>query len=397
MNYKNYTYQDFLLDDFYLESMLAPTVESEKFWKDKIDSAEIDVDEFITAYMVLKDIRTMQTTVGDEQVAAVWNRLQKSTATVGSRKKRLRLFSYLGYAAMIAGVAVTFFLVTNSREKVLTDTTIEQFLSHTTSSVKPKSKQIQISNSQRTFSLDGDEATVQYDENGNLILGEMDVESIQKQTSTETSFNEMYVPYGKRANLTLSDGTTLWINAGTRVVYPAAFTGKNREILVEGEVYADVTHDPKRPFIIKTNTLDVKVFGTEFNLSAYKEDKQVDVVLVKGSIGVTPKNGKTTLVEPNQLLTFANKEVTVQQVDVDRYISWKEGIYMFNNEPIENILKRLSKYYDVTIKLPDSTSGITCTGKLQLRDDLSNLLNGLSNIAPMNYSIREDTYTISFQ
>ncbi|MDX9749058.1 MAG: DUF4974 domain-containing protein, partial [Paludibacter sp.] len=110
-----------------------------------------------------------------------------------------------------------------------------------------------------------------------------------------------------------------------------------------------------------------------------------------------PKNGKTTLVEPNQLLSYNNREVSVKQVDVEGYVSWKDGIYMFNNEPIENILKRLSKYYDVSIKLPDSTSGITCTGKLQLRDDLSNLLNGLSNIAPMNYSIREDTYTISFQ
>lgn len=397
MNYKNYTYQDFLLDDFYLESMMKPTVESEKFWKEKIDKHEIDVDEFITAYMVLKDIHTLQTEVGDQPVAAVWNRIEKSAGSINGRKKRIKLIRYLSYAALIAGLVVTVFFFTSRNDNQLSENALENFASHTTIPGTTKSKQIQISNSQRTFSLDGDEATVQYDEDGNIILEKMDVEAVQQRNSTEESFNEIYVPYGKRANLTLSDGTTLWINAGTRVVYPATFRGKAREILVDGEVYADVTHDPQRPFIIKTSQLDVKVFGTEFNLSAYKEEKQVNVVLVKGSIGVTPKNGKTTLVEPNQLLSYNNREVSVKQVDVEGYVSWKDGIYMFNNEPIENILKRLSKYYDVSIKLPDSTSGITCTGKLQLRDDLSNLLNGLSNIAPMNYSIREDTYTISFQ
>jgi hypothetical protein len=397
MNYKNYTYQDFLLDDFYLESMMKPTVESEKFWKEKIDKHEIDVDEFITAYMVLKDIHTLQTAVGDQQVGAVWNRIEKSAGSITERKKQIRLIRYLSYAALIAGLVVPVFFFTSRNDNQLSENALENFASHTTTPGATKSKQIQISNSQRTFSLDGDEATVLYDEEGNLILGNMDVEAVQPRNATEESFNEIYVPYGKRANLTLSDGTTLWINAGTRVVYPATFRGKTREILVEGEVYADVSHDQQRSFIIKTSQLDVKVFGTEFNLSAYKEEKQVDVVLVKGSIGVTPKNGKTTLVEPNQLLSYNNREVFVKQVDVEGYVSWKDGIYMFNNEPIENILKRLSRYYDVSIKLPDSTSGITCTGKLQLRDDFSNLLNGLSNIAPMNYSIREDTYTISFQ
>lgn len=397
MNYKNYTYQDFLLDDFYLESMLKPTVESEKFWKDKIDSHEIDVDEFITAYMMLKDIHTLQSEVGDKQVATVWNRIEKSAGSITGRKKRIKLISYLSYAALIAGLVVTVFFFTYRNENQLGENALESFSSRTTISGKPDSKQIQISNSQRTFSLDGDEATVQYDEDGNLILGEMDVETVQQRSKSEEAFNEIYVPYGKRANLTLSDGTTLWINAGTRVVYPASFRGKVREILVEGEVYANVAHDPQRPFIIKTSKLDVKVFGTEFNLSAYKSEKQVDVVLVKGSIGVTLKNGKTTLVEPNQLLIYNNQEITVKQVEVERYISWKDGVYMFNNEPIENILMRLSKYYDVTINLPNSNSGITCTGKLQLRDDLPNQLNGLSNIVPMNYSIREDTYTISFQ
>jgi ferric-dicitrate binding protein FerR (iron transport regulator) len=397
MNYKNYTYQDFLLDDFYLESMVTPTVESEKFWKAKIDNHEIDVDEFITAYMVLKDIRTLQTTVGDEQVAAVWNRIEKSAGSVDGRKKRTKLISYFSYAAMVAGLVITvmFFMYKNGNQ--FAENALESFSSKTTIAQTTKSKQIQISNSERTFSLEGDEATVTYDKEGNLVFGKMDVESVQSRNSTEESFNEIYVPYGKRANLTLSDGTTLWINAGTRVVYPAIFRGKVREIMVDGEVYADVTHDLQRSFVIKTSQLDVKVYGTEFNLSAYKEEKKVDIVLVNGSIGVTLKNGRTTLVEPNQLLSYSNKEVSVKPVDVEGYISWKEGIYLFKNEPIENILKRLSKYYDVTINLPESSSGITCTGKLQLRDDLSNLLNGLSNIAPMNYSIRDETYFVSFR
>jgi len=158
-----------------------------------------------------------------------------------------------------------------------------------------------------------------------------------------------------------------------------------------------VFHDAKRPFIIKTDKLDVQVLGTVFNVSAYKEDNQTDVVLVSGLVNVKPKNGKPTIIKPNQLFAYTDQVSTLRNVDVNNYTSWHEGIYIFHNEPIEEILLRLSRYYNVTMKLPASASGISCSGKLELKEDLTQLLNGLSEITSMSYGVKDNEYRIKFQ
>jgi len=210
-------------------------------------------------------------------------------------------------------------------------------------------------------------------------------------------FNQLRVPYGKRAFLKLSDGTSLWVNTGTTVIYPTKFAKDKREIYVEGEVFAEVFHDSSHPFIIKTEKLDVQVLGTVFNISAYKEDKQTNVVLVSGSVNVKPKNGKATVIKPNQLFAYTEQASTLREVDVENYTSWHDGNYIFHNEPIENVLLRLSRYYNVTMKLPTSPSGISCSGKLELKDNLTQLLNGLSEISTMSFAVKDNEYRIKFE
>jgi len=397
MEYKQYKHPDFLVDDFFVESMLRPTLESEKFWKDKIDTQEIDIDEFITAYMFIKDINTLQSRVSDEDVTSVWEKIELWNGLKKKRKKYFRILRYFGYAAAFAGIILSVFVDHDKKEIVYKNSSIEDFALSNANIKTTQNDLIRISNSEKTIDIEGNEANVQYDKNGNMILGQKSVSATKNSSPASTTYNQINVPFGKRANLTLSDGTLLWINTGTRVIYPSSFSNDKREIYVEGEVYAEVTHDAKRPFIIKTTKLDIKVFGTVFNLSAYAEDKQVNVVLVSGSIGATPKKGKTTFVKPNQLLSYSDQAVTLRTVKVDNYISWKDGLYAFENEPIENVLLKLSKFYNVTIKLPETASGITCSGKLELKEDINNLLNGLSDITPMSYIENNKTYKILFR
>ncbi|MPN35310.1 hypothetical protein SDC9_182807 [bioreactor metagenome] len=97
------------------------------------------------------------------------------------------------------------------------------------------------------------------------------------------------------------------------------------------------------------------------------------------------------------MYAYTDQSATLRNVDVENYISWKDGIYIFKNEPIEDILLRLSRYYNVTMKLPSSPSGINCSGKLELKDDLNELLNGLSEITSMSYGVKDNEYRIKFQ
>jgi transmembrane sensor len=397
--YQKYQLSDYLTDDYFVRSMLEPTSESEAFWKMLIDDKKIDIDEFISAYTNLKALHDMKPVVSDEQVETLWKRIEKTNCSKEREIKRVRLFKYIAAACCFVGaISVSLFLFFQTDKVDLTQS-ITDYASGHIIHTKQLSNQIEIISGNNTIALNGVQAKVEYDATGKLKVNKQPV-AVNKSTNLVKEmqeYNQLRVPYGKRAFLKLSDGTSLWVNTGTTVYYPTTFSKSNREIYVEGEVFAEVFHDAMHPFIIKTDNIDVKVLGTVFNVSAYKEDKQTNVVLVSGSVTVKPKNGKPTLIHPNQIFAYNDQASTLRNVDVENYISWHDGNYIFHNEPIENILLRLSRYYNVTMKLPSSASGITCSGKLELQDDLNQLLNGLSEITSMSYAVKDNQYRIKFE
>ena len=399
IQYYTYKADDFLTDDYFVESMLVPTPESETFWKILIDDQKINVDEFISAYMTLKGLHENKPEVSDEQIDLLWKRISETNSKKVLRIKRFQFIRYTAVACSIIGV-IGFSLFTFMKTgKVEQNQSITDFARENIIHKQQTTNKIQLVSGNNMIAVEGVQAKVEYDSNGKLKLNKQSVAVSQSTNPVKEMqvFNQLRVPYGKRAFLKLSDGTSLWVNTGTTVTYPTKFAKDKREIYVEGEVFAEVFHDAKCPFIIKTEKLDVHVLGTVFNVSAYKEDKQINVVLVSGSINVKPRNGKATIIKPNQLFAYTDQASTLRNVDVENYISWHDGRYIFYNEPIENILLRLSRYYNVTMKLPSSASGITCSGKLELKDNLNQLLNGLSEITSMSYAVKDNEYRIKFE
>ncbi|MFZ4725095.1 MAG: FecR family protein [Paludibacter sp.] len=397
-DYSKYHASDYLTDDYFIDSMLQPTPESEKHWKMLIDDDKINTDEFISAFMMLKSLHENKPEVSGDKIEHLWDRIENTNYRKELKIKRFKLFRSLAVAASFVGViGLSLFMYTKSG-KTESIQSITDFASENIIHTKQPNSQIQLVSGSQTLAVDGAQANVEYDQNGQLKVNKQSftVKQTEKVANDAIVYNQLRVPYGKRAFLTLSDGSTLWVNTGTTVIYPVTFAKDKREIFVEGEVYAEVAHDSKRPFFIKTEKIDVRVLGTVFNVTAYKEDKQTNVVLVSGSVNVKPKNGKATIIKPNQLFAYTDQASTLSNVDVENYTSWHEGNYIFRNEPIENILLRLSRFYNVTMKLPTSASGITCSGKLELKDDLTQLLNGLSEITSMTYAKKDSEYRISF-
>ena len=398
-DYSKYQVTDYLTDDYFIDSMLHPTPETEEFWRDCIDEEKIDVDEFISAFMNLKNLHENKPEVPSDRIDLVFDRIQ---TTINSKKKntiRFNYFRYIAVACSIIGIiSISVFNYLRFQQKDSTQQ-IADFARENIIHTQQPNHEIQLVSGNHTLAVKGIQAKVEYDENGKLKVNKQTV-AVNQTTSnvkSTTVYNQLRVPYGKRAFLTLSDGTTLWVNTGTTVVYPTTFAKEKREIFVEGEVYAEVFHDAKRPFIIKTEKIDIQVLGTVFNVTAYKDDKQTNVVLVSGSVNAKPKNGRATIIKPNQLFAYNDKACTLTNVNVENYISWHNGNYIFHNEPIENILLRLSRYYNVTMKLPTSASGISCSGKLELKDDLDQLLNGLSQITSMSYAVKDNEYRVKFE
>ena len=213
---------------------------------------------------------------------------------------------------------------------------------------------------------------------------------------TEGVLNKLVVSYGKRAHVTLCDGTKIWANAGTVLLFPTRFEDKKREIYVDGEIYIDVTPNPEKPFIVKTSDMGIKVLGTSFYVSAYRKDAEKSIVLVTGKVEVAASNGETVRILPNDRFRQTADKYVVDKVNVEDYGSWKDGQLSFRNTELSGILKQLSRYYNVRI-VYDKQQQITCSGKLDLDDTVEQLLNTITETAPVVINKENDTYKVTLK
>lgn len=245
------------------------------------------------------------------------------------------------------------------------------------------------------------ESKIEYQADGKVVVNTHDTirsESVSKKSE----LNQLIVPFGKNSSVKLPDGTTAYLNAGSRLVYPSFFEGKNREVFLIGEGFFDVVHNPEKPFVVKTSDLEVEVLGTRFNVSAYPTDNIIETVLVSGKVKVK-KTGfhllnSEYILEPSQRAAFnrQNAETNITNVDVLNYVTWREGYLDFEQSDLNRIVKKLERYYDIKIRLHDPVLGIrTISGKLKLEEETESVLKVLANTASSELiKINEKTYVM---
>jgi len=175
-----------------------------------------------------------------------------------------------------------------------------------------------------------------------------------------TAWQECIVPAGQTKEIMLPDGSDIVVNSGSHIIFPNRFSGKTREIFLDGELLADIAKDEKKPFIIHSGNLDIKVLGTKFNFKSYSQSECVEVMLLSGSVDFTSTNDsipRTVRMQPNDLLQYNRKTkcVEVKFFNVENYISYKEnGTIHFFNVPMKDIAKDLESMFDVKIMITDS-------------------------------------------
>lgn len=276
------------------------------------------------------------------------------------------------------------------------------------------STSIAIESNQVTLELyDGEIIALPEDRTGTVIDSDGNIIGFQKGdklmhdfgfSNTSSHQNLLNVPYGKRFELLLSDGTALFVNAGSSVRYPPRFVKeKKREVSLVGEAFFDVNHMPNQPFNVKVQNLNVMVLGTEFNVSNYPEDTATDVVLVEGSVLLDPnsslgKGAKDLILRPGYKGAYDKAKGTIseQEVDTHPYISWKSGNLIFRNEFFDEISKKLERTYDITIvnhntKLTKERFSATIETD---RESIADILEYFDKIYGIDYKIDGDKITI---
>ena len=226
-------------------------------------------------------------------------------------------------------------------------------------------------------------ARINYGAGGEITVNS---ENILHEKRDEIEYNQLIIPKGKRLQLTLSDGTKVWVNSGTRIVYPDRFERKKREIYVEGEVYLDVVRNEKAPFIVRTHEFQVQVLGTSFNVSAYPTEKQSSVVLVEGSVHVTDEHKHETVLRPGQLADIQVGQLgEPRDVDVAPYVSWIHNMLMYENEPLEYVFRKLNLYYNQEFILTPDVADLRVSGKLDLKENIEDVLHAIAFAVPIVY------------
>lgn len=247
----------------------------------------------------------------------------------------------------------------------------------------PVVDEVTLITSEEQLNLDED-AFIKYTKEGNVAVNSQKVlEAKESNAEEEVEYNQLLVPAGKRARIQLSDGTHLTVNSQSKVIYPRRFTGDVRKIYAQGEVFLDVAHDKDHPFIVEANGFNLRVLGTKFNISNY-EGEATNIVLVEGSVEVMDKHENKARMIPSDLLNIDNGNIAYQkQVSVDEYISWVDGILLLNGNELADILRKLNKYYAVDIKCSLEIGKEKVYGKLDLKDNIDEVLQCIQQTLPM--------------
>ncbi len=181
--------------------------------------------------------------------------------------------------------------------------------------------------------------------------GELSYQTAGNIATTEVQYNTISTPRGGQYQLILSDGTKVWLNAQSSLRYPAVFVGKERKVELTGEGYFEVAHNVSKPFFVKAGEMNVKVLGTHFNVNAYKEEGRTVASLLTGLIEVV-YGSEHKILKPGQqatLLNGSNTELDISNTDVNNSIAWKNGYFQFENLTIQQIMRQISRWYDVRV------------------------------------------------
>lgn len=226
--------------------------------------------------------------------------------------------------------------------------------------------------------------------------------ALYMQNRNMPEWQEMIVPAGERGELVLSDGTHLWLNSGSRVTYPGKFEGKQRKIFIDGEVYAQVEHNPKRPFIISAGDVEVKVLGTTFNMRAYNTDSSVEVALIEGSVLFDVNNAKCVqqvLMSRSEVVQYDRRTGLLEKASFqsESYNARaRGGGFYFFNESLDNITTQLSRCFDKKIIITDpSLAKVEFYAFFSHNDSLQKILNTFNVDSMMNIQEKEEVIYIS--
>lgn len=303
-------------------------------------------------------------------------------------KSVFRFSNYLKFAALLVIALGTWFVVQNQNTTMVSDENFQPKSQAITLEMEDGS--IQVLDLSTTTTIKNADGKVVGSSNKSGLVYNAD------EIGEKISYNTLKIPFGKKFQMQLSDGTKVFLNSGTTFRFPTAFPNQgNRSVFLTGEAFFDVTKDKNHPFSVNTEAVHVEVLGTKFNVNCYENEASTNVVLVEGKVALSEDNASKK--EPVYLtpaykgtrLSGANG-ITSEKVNIKPYLAWMSGTLVFKNAKFENIVKTLERNYNVNVVVKNKALNAEIFNATFINESIESLLNHLGESYPIKYSIKNN-------
>lgn len=308
----------------------------------------------------------------------------------GQKRRRNKINQFLSYVS-IAAASVIIFIVSwlYPQETPMLQTPIP----YTQSLIQPgSSKAILVLENNRQVALTDNKDRISKD--GKIIadLGDARLtyrNTKQKETASHTPWHRLITPVGGEYRLILSDGTKVWLNADSELAYPVNFSGNSREVRLKGEAYFEVSPNKTKPFRVCSDKFDVVVTGTAFNMSVYPEEQHHRVALVKGGVNIMSGKQLVATLLPGKEIDYnvSDNHFRIDDADLEAITAWKDGLFLFREETLSSITRKLGRWYNVEFKPEGCTEEKFYSGTIKRDETLENTLNILRLTNEIDFKI----------
>lgn len=377
------------------DELLAEENFSENLLSQSNTNDKVDENEILIARQIFSSIITSVENVPFSEKEQTKNLIKQSVRRLSFKRMLIR---WSVAASVIGAIIITSIgYYTSSPTKGIVN--FAQTLNH-----------IKVENNTRIILQNGEEilvdkmqSQIKYDKNGENILINSEQKVVQNMNSSKSVFNTILVPYGKRSQITLSEGTKIWLNSGSKLIYPAVFSENKREVYLDGEAIFEVVNSKDKPFIVCTKDFDIRVLGTVFNVSSYVDDQYSETVLKQGKIELVCHDISMLLqkkfdIKPGTMAVYNRKLNTLEKKEVnpEKYMSWRDGYLILNSEKLGNILTKLSRFYNIEIVISDENlKNETFSGHLDLKNTPEEVLMVINQTTSLAYTIDHEKIIIN--
>ena len=314
----------------------------------------------------------------------VWRRLEQQIAP----RRRNLSWRWIGYAASVIVLVAAGWFAVMMTGRVDEQTEVKKVVAIVPGERKAilhleTGKQVVLGKNSGVIVNDSLSGKIEQIDNTLVYQAETDVQAER--------LNVLEVPKGGEFNVTLADGTRVWLNAGSKLTYPVAFVGNERQVILWGEGYFEVKKDDTKPFRVEVNGMQVTVLGTSFNLKSFPSDERTTATLLSGKVEVKTLS-ESVILEPNQQadLIVGENKLEVREVDAEAYRAWTKGQFVFRRERLESILDDVARWYNVTVFYEQSrTKDILFSGTMERYSDIAETLRMLEKTGKVSFTVDE--------